>query len=190
MGISTNTGNNGMTSLSGGERVSKDDIRVWAYGTIDELSSVIGLLITYCACSSDSRFLVQIQEDLFRIAGYLATDRKTTHISEQCLLQESQVTQLEEHINSIEIHLPPLYRFVFPGGSRGAALSHVCRTVCRRAERHIVALLKEEKYPEDTAVLKYINLLSDFFFLLARKLNIESGLEEICYGPSKKQFGE
>lgn len=186
MSVSTKTGDTGTTLLYGGERVSKDDIRVFAYGTIDELSSEIGLLITYCASKTDVSFLTQIQRDLFVISGYLATDRKTTELSSSCILQPERVLKLEEQIKELEESLPTLKNFILPGGSRVSAVSHVCRTICRRAERYIVTFHNLEGSEEDAGVMKYINRLSDYFFVLARKLNSDAGIEDVKYGASGK----
>lgn len=159
MSISTKKGDEGMTSLIGGQRVKKCDDRVEAYGTIDELSAFIGVLHdSLLAGDQTKEFLMQIQRNLFTIEAVLASPGDPTfpHLSEDAL------TQLEKGIMAIENGLPPLREWVIPGGNVTASYCHVCRTVCRRAERHAV------KIGADGVELAYLNRLSDYFFVLAR----------------------
>ncbi len=183
--IYTKTGDKGMTSLVGGQRVSKTDDRLEAYGTIDELNSQLGVLITYVEDDADLAILASIQNGLFVLGGYLATDQSSTELRQQTVVTETMVKDVEQAIDRITGEIPPLRAFVLPGGCRGAAVAHVCRTVCRRAERRIISL---NEHLEETGgvnidenVLSYINRISDFLFVLARKMNIISNQDEIIW---------
>jgi cob(I)alamin adenosyltransferase len=183
-GIYTKTGDAGMTSLVGGVRVSKLHPRLEAYGTIDELNSEIGLLITYVDDAQEVELLTEVQRKLFTVGSYLATDQTQRELREQSKMHPEDVQQLEAAIDRVDAELPPLRLFVLPGGTRAASVCHVCRTVCRRAERRIIALAEEcEVEPNITA---YVNRLSDYLFVLARKLNIQAGQDEIIWKKSCK----
>ena len=181
----TKTGDKGMTSLVGGQRVSKTDLRLEAYGTVDELNSQLGLLLTEVSDASDHALLNEVQNHLFVVGGYLATDQSTTQLRAQSVVTPAMIESLEKAVDEIDSSLPKLRAFVLPGGTRGASMAHVCRTVCRRAERRILALnnqLKERNEAElDANVLSYMNRLSDFLFVLARKMNIIEGQDEIIW---------
>ena len=183
--IYTKTGDKGMTSLVGGQRVSKTDLRLEAYGTVDELNSQLGLLLTEVGDASDHALLNEVQNHLFVVGGYLATDQSTTQLRAQSVVTPAMIESLEKAVDEIDSSLPKLRAFVLPGGTRGASMAHVCRTVCRRAERRILALnnqLKERDEAElDANVLSYMNRLSDFLFVLARKKNIIEGQNEIIW---------
>ena len=183
--IYTKTGDKGMTSLVGGQRVSKTDLRLEAYGTVDELNSQLGLLLTEVGDASDHALLNEVQNHLFVVGGYLATDQSTTQLRAQSVVTPAMIESLEKAVDEIDSSLPKLRAFVLPGGTRGASMAHVCRTVCRRAERRILALnnqLKERDEAElDANVLSYMNRLSDFLFVLARKMNIIEGQKEIIW---------
>ena len=183
--IYTKTGDKGMTSLVGGQRVSKTDPRLEAYGTVDELNSQLGLLLTFIETDEDRDVVAQVQNDLFVVGGYLATDSDDTKHQGQTIVSDEMVGMIEAAIDRIDASLPPLRAFILPGGCRGAAVCHVCRTVCRRTERRILELnnrLAEQKNGEiDTNVMHYINRLSDFLFVLARKLNIIANKDEIIW---------
>ena len=167
--VYTRTGDTGTTSLVGGVRVPKTHIRLEAYGTVDELNAHLGLLVTYLTDEADACFVRQIQDTLFAIGSYLATDTSQTHLKERSIITSAQVEALEHEIDRLDSRLPRLTAFVLPGGSRGAALCHICRTVCRRAERRILSLDSEaEVAPELQA---YVNRLSDYLFVLSRKMN-------------------
>lgn len=178
-GIYTKTGDQGMTSLVGGVRVSKLHPRLEAYGTVDELNSQIGLLITYVADETERGFLTEIQRKLFSVGSYLATDQEQKTLREQSYIHPEDVEELERTIDRIDSELPPLRLFVLPGGARGAAVCHVCRTVCRRAERRILAL--EGNAEIDSNLLAYVNRLSDYLFVLSRKINILERCDEIIW---------
>ena len=183
--IYTKTGDKGMTSLVGGQRVSKTDPRLEAYGTVDELNSELGVLLTYLEKEEDRLVVGQVQNDLFVVGGYLATDQSSPNARHQIVVSDEMVSMLESAIDSIESSLPPLRAFVLPGGSRGSAVCHVCRTVCRRAERRILDLnnhlTSDGNDGIDENVLRYINRLSDFLFVLARKINIIANKDEIIW---------
>ena len=175
MKIYTKTGDKGTTSLVGGTRVSKGCARLESYGTIDELNAHIGLLLTYCTTKADRDFLLRIQADMFTIGGYLATEnpqQKTIHHTQLLRQFADMVSAIEAEIDRIDSLLPPLHQFILPGGTRAACQAHVCRTVCRKAERCVVRLI-EDGTPIDSHLTSYLNRMSDYFFLLARKLNLD-----------------
>lgn len=178
--VYTKTGDKGMTSLVGGVRVSKTHPRLEAYGTVDELNSQIGLLITYVDEEADRTFLLGIQRKLFSVGAYLATDQERKELRPQSILTAEDVEKLENAIDAMDEALPPLRVFILPGGSRGAAVCHVCRTVCRRAERRILDL-EETGVEVDSTLLSYMNRLSDYLFVFARKLNNSDGGTEIIW---------
>lgn len=182
--IYTKTGDSGRTSLVGGTRVPKTDIRLEAYGTVDELNACLGLLETYLADGHDRALVRQVQNGLFAVGSYLATDQSKTKLHESSIVTPAQVEALEHEIDRLDESLPPLKAFVLPGGSRGAAVCHVCRTVCRRAERRILALAETvDVAPE---LLAYVNRLSDYLFVLSRKMNHEDKKNEIFWDNSCK----
>ena len=175
----TRTGDGGSTSLVGGTRVPKTDARLEAYGTVDELNAQLGLLMTYLQAEQDRNFLQCVQNILFVIGSNLATDTEKVNLKEASLLSVSHVETLEQEIDRVDNLLPRQRAFILPGGSRGAAVCHVCRTVCRRAERRILALAQQvDVAPE---LLAYINRLSDYLFVLSRKINLEEKKEEIFW---------
>ncbi|MBO5850032.1 MAG: cob(I)yrinic acid a,c-diamide adenosyltransferase [Paludibacteraceae bacterium] len=167
MKIYTKTGDNGETSLVGGVRILKSDARLEAYGTIDELNSFIGLLRSKTLSEND--FLLEIQQNLFIVGGYLATDQSRTKLRDSFVLSEKVITTIEEKIDEMQKKLPPLDNFVIPGENELSSLSHVCRTITRRAERHIYRLNRNMNIDKNLKI--YMNRLSDFFFLYARMLS-------------------
>ena len=179
MKIYTKTGDKGTTSLVGGTRVPKTHIRLEAYGTVDELNSNLGLLITYLLDGKDKDFLQQVQDRLFA-----ATDREKMELKEASIISSEQVEMVEREIDRLDTLLPPLSAFILPGGSRGAALCHVCRTVCRRAERRILALAEQVEISSE--LLAYVNRLSDYLFVLSRKMNQDDKKGEIFWNNSCK----
>jgi len=180
MKIYTKTGDKGQTSLIGGVRVSKCCERLESYGTVDELNSQVGLLVTYCTEEHDVSFLTEIQRNLFVVGSYLATDTSQTELRATSIVTDDMVKTVETEIDTINAALPPIKLFILPGGCRGASVCHVCRTVCRRAERRILAL-SETGAEIDSNVIAYVNRLSDYFFILARKLNVLDGHDEIIW---------
>lgn len=166
MKIYTKTGDAGTTSLVGGVRISKSDIRLDAYGTIDELNSFLGLLRAEMNNDDLQQFILHIQHNMFVIGGYLATDMTKSELSDSLQLNDREVVLIEKAIDEIEEKLPRLSNFVVPGENRISALCHVCRSITRRAERQIYAL--DKVAPVSVEVKKYINRLSDYLFVLAR----------------------
>lgn len=173
--VYTRTGDCGQTSLVGGERVSKCCCRLEAYGTIDELNCYLGLLATYIEDKELHNRIIQCQSDLFTLGSQLATSPDCTRRPQQDITAED-IEQLEHSIDAAHDGLPAWRGFTLPGGCRGAAVAHVCRTVCRRAERQMFALHNEE--PISPNLLIYINRLSDYLYVLACRLNFQSGTEE------------
>ena len=184
MKIYTKTGDKGTTSLVGGTRVPKTHIRLEAYGTVDELNSNLGLLITYLSDEQDRLFLQQVQDKLFVVGSHLATDQEKTRLNAISIITPALIEAVESEIDRLDNRLPPLSSFILPGGSRGAAVCHVCRTVCRRAERRILAL--SEQVEVSSELLAYVNRLSDYLFVLSRKINYDEKKEEIFWNNSCK----
>ena len=181
--IYTRTGDAGDTSLFGGGRVSKDDLRVRAYGTIDEVNAVIGLArAAGCGQELDS-ILERLQHQLFDLGAELATPAAAAAAAHATRVTASQVAGLEQDIDRFEDRLPPLRQFVLPGGTPAAAALHHARTVARRAEREVVHLAARE--PLNPELLKYVNRLSDLLFVLARAANHAAGRPDIAWKPSR-----
>ena len=178
--VYTKTGDDGTTSLIGGLRVKKTNSRIEAYGTVDELNSFIGVLDNLHNIPSEIKeYLKIIQNKLFCIGAYLATDHPANTTSKAAGLSETDIARLEHVIDELDSELPPLRAFVLPGGSRISSFSHVCRSVTRRCERRVVALANDSYI--DPNVIAYLNRLSDFFFVLARFNNIHNQIEEIFW---------
>lgn len=180
----TKTGDAGKTSLIGGTRVPKYDDRVEAYGTVDELSAVIGVLNDLEGVSDEIRkTLGVIQNKLFTLESHFALD-KSSEISKMIpLLADADVEFLEGHIDRMNAELPELKAFVIPGGNMKASVSHVCRTVCRRAERQGWRLASHEEV--DAVDLRYLNRLSDYFFVLSRYFDFLENRGETCWESNK-----
>ena len=181
MKIYTKTGDHGETSLVGGQRTSKCCQRLECYGTTDELNALVGILITYCDDPADVSFLCDVQAGLFVVGGYLATDTRHHPVRPGNVVTAEMVEAVEAEIDRLNDLLPPLRLFVMPRGCRGAAFAHSCRTVCRRAERHILRLIEQEQAVIDEPVLAYMNRLSDYFFVLARKLNYDNNIPDAIW---------
>lgn len=175
MPIYTKTGDKGKTSLFGGKRVSKDDPQVAAYGSVDELSSFLGMPTALLKRKPDKEFLLEIQKDLYLIMGFLAGAANSKLKVIDIPTMEKRVKVFEERIDFIESRLPKLRRFILPGGSELSTWFHINRTVCRRAERAIVRLNEKTKLDKETVgvIIQYLNRLSDLFFDLARWYNKE-----------------
>lgn len=178
--IYTRTGDDGTTSLVGGVRVSKTDARLEAYGTIDELNAFLGELVTYLTDEQDRENVLEIQQKLFVVGTYLATDQTQTTLRSSAVITEENVKAIERLIDEAENGLPPWKGFIIPGGTRGAAVCHVCRTVCRRAERRMLSLAAGG-VTVASPVLAYVNRLSDYLFVLARKMVFVEGKDEILW---------
>jgi cob(I)alamin adenosyltransferase len=181
MKIYTRTGDRGSTGLFGGGRVPKDDVRVEAYGDVDELNAVIGMARSVETMPRIDEVLVPIQRDLFAIGALLATpdrDKMAQHL-QKARIDEARIGELERAIDEGESELEPLTAFIIPGGSPKAAALHVARTVCRRAERHVVRLQHEVELPPLAII--YLNRLSDLLFTLARIAGRRSGAGEVTW---------
>ncbi len=178
--IYTKTGDKGETALFGGRRVPKSDLRVDAYGTVDELNSFIGLLRDSVDTMHVREVLAHTQHRLFTLGAHLASD-PAKHPPTPDLFPDD-IKLLENEMDAMEEQLPPLKHFILPGGHSTVSVCHVCRTVCRRAERLTVALAQSGE-PVDDLALQYLNRLSDYFFVLARFLAKELGAEEVIWKP-------
>jgi len=177
MKIYTRTGDEGETGLFGGMRVSKGDARVEAYGDVDELNSVLGLVRSEPLEPEVDRLLGEIQDLLFAMGAELGTAPDKADRLTLARIDDAAVERLEHAIDRWEADLPPLRSFVVPGGARSAAGLHVARTVCRRAERRIVNLAKTETVPGE--LLRFINRLADLLFVLARIANLRAGIADV-----------
>lgn len=176
----TRTGDAGGTSLVGGERVKKNCVRIEAYGTVDELMSSLGLISSDEKCPSEIREqIIDVQTQLFNIGSYLATNVAQGDTPECKYFNPEHLVEIEQWVDKLDEATPKLQAFVLPGGCMLSARSHVARTVCRRAERRILDLA-DESYV-DPVVVKYINRLSDYLFILARYFNHIAGKEEIVW---------
>lgn len=170
--IATRTGDAGTTGLGNHQRVSKNSLRVHAMGDVDELNSFLGLLLTEPLPPDVRELLLAIQHELFNLGGELSMPGHQ-------LLQADAVLRLDQALQDYNEQLPRLQEFILPGGTRAAALAHVCRTVARRAERHVVALGQEEAIHD--APRQYLNRLSDLLFVLARVLNRHGGGQDVYW---------
>lgn len=184
MKVYTKTGDKGTTALLGGTRVSKAHLRLEAYGTVDELNSYIGLLRDQEVNSRRRDLLKQVQDRLFTVGAHLATapDKNVRKVPD---LRESDVELLELSIDEMEKDLPPLKYFILPGGHQAVSFCHIARTVCRRTERATVALNEQEAVAE--ILIRYLNRLSDYLFVLGRKMGQELGVEEVSWRPREDQ---
>lgn len=180
MKIYTKTGDKGETALFGGKRISKGELRIESYGTVDELNSYVGLLRDQDVNNKRKEILVEIQDRLFTIGSILATAPGNTKVKVPALL-EADVALLEKEIDSMETELSPMKSFVLPGGHPSISFGHITRTVCRRAERLVIRLHESEQI--DQMVITYLNRLSDYFFVLCRKMTKELNAEETPWHP-------
>lgn len=189
MKIYTKTGDKGTTALFGGTRVPKHHIRIDSYGTVDELNSWIGLLRDQEISESTGAVLMEIQDRLFTVGAILATDPKKAVLKsgkERLAIpkiSEEDILLLENEIDAMNESLPPMTHFILPGGHQAVSFCHITRCVCRRAERMSTELHEIE--PFDPLVLKYLNRLSDYLFVLARKLSNDLKAKEIKWIPKK-----
>lgn len=192
--IYTRGGDEGNTSLAGGQRVPKDDLRIEAYGTVDELNAFIGvarctvneLKDRHADLAAFDLALLRIQHELFNLGSFLSTPPENVR-PKQPRITDSDVLQLEEDMDRLTSALPQLQSFVLPGGSRLSAELHVCRTVCRRAERLVVALNRREPAPEEA--VRYLNRLSDALFVWSRWVNQVLGEPEVLWQPNQSASG-
>jgi cob(I)alamin adenosyltransferase len=181
--VYTRRGDTGQTSLAGGQRLPKNDLRIEAYGAVDELNSFIGLARESARELPELyEILGRVQHELFNLGSLLATMPEDVH-PKQARITEADSEQLEREIDRMNSGLPPLRSFVLPGGSRLNAELHICRTVCRRAERVLVAL--DAQTPVDAAGLMYLNRLSDALFVWGRWASHRLGVAEVLWEPNK-----
>lgn len=180
MKIYTKTGDLGQTSLLGGKRLPKNDLRIEAYGTVDELNSFTGLVRDHLTDEALKLFLIEVQDRLFTIGSNLAAAGETEKFKIP-KISESDIEILEKEMDKMDAELPPMRTFVLPGGNVVVSHAHVCRTVCRRAERRCVELMQHEQI--EAIIVKYLNRLSDYFFVLSRYLTQKTGAEEIPWKP-------
>ena len=190
MKIYTKTGDKGMTTLFGGTRVPKHHIRIESYGTVDELNAHIGLIRDQDIHSHYKDILVAIQDKLFTVGAILATDPEKSILKSGKArlnipkISEADIQQLENEIDAMNDALPPITHFVLPGGHQTVSFCHIARCVCRRAERLATALNELEPIQEQTLI--YLNRLSDYLFVLARKLSYDLKADEIKWIPNKE----
>lgn len=190
MKIYTKTGDNGTTALFGGTRVPKHHLRIESYGTIDELNSWLGLIRDQQIDAHSKKILVMIQNKLFTVGAILATDPEKAFLKsgkERLNISKIEVTNielLEKEMDAMDAQLPQMTHFILPGGHTTVSYCHIARTVCRRAERLATHLFENEPFEEQ--VLQYINRLSDYLFVLARKLSLDLHVEEVKWIPEKK----
>lgn len=190
MKIYTKTGDKGITSLIGGKRVSKANLRIEAYGTVDELNSFIGLLRDQSIDLHSKNTLLTIQNNLFSIGTLLAIEPENKKLQSKDNLyanlniSDNDILVLENEMDNFNKNLPELAHFILPGGHPTVSFCHICRTICRRAERICVGLHKESAVSEP--IIIYLNRLSDYFFVLARKLSQDLGVSEIKWEPKNK----
>lgn len=191
MKIYTKTGDQGKTALFGGTRVPKHHIRIDSYGTVDELNSYLGLLRDQEIDSHSREILMKIQEKLFVVGAILATDpqkQKLKNGKDRLNIErisDADVELLEKEMDCMDEELEPMTHFVLPGGHQTVSFCHIARCVCRRAERLSTELYEQQPFEENT--LKYLNRLSDYLFVLARKLSKDLQAEEIKWIPEKKE---
>lgn len=193
--VYTRGGDRGETGLAGGQRIPKDALRIEAYGTVDELNSFIGVardtaeeLSTACPAMAElNAILKRVQHELFNAGSILATLAEDVH-PRQARVTAAEISQLEAEIDRMNEGLPALRSFVLPGGCRLNAELHVCRTICRRAERICVTLAREE--PVDEAIVRYLNRLSDALFVWSRWVSHTLGVQEILWEPNRAASGQ
>lgn len=189
MKIYTKTGDKGTTGLFGGTRVAKNNLRIESYGTVDELNAYIGLIKDQEISEEIKKSLLKIQHDLFTLGAMLATppEKQTLKNGNERLnipkIDAQSILFLENQIDNMETELPQMTHFILPGGHTTVSFCHVARCVCRRAERLSVALNEHENLEGD--ILKYLNRLSDYLFVLARKLSKDLSIKEINWIPEK-----
>ena len=177
--VYTRTGDTGMTSLVGGVRIKKNDVRLEAYGTVDELSAHLGMLVAMMPEGCDRATVIRIQNNLFNVCTHLATDQSQTPLYPSAHLADGEVIFLEQEVDRLMGLLPERQGFILPGGTQAAAQAHIARTVCRRAERRIAELAETSTVGEE--VQQYVNRLSDYLFVLAKIINFNSGQSEIIW---------
>ena len=176
--VYTRTGDNGTTSLVSGTRIKKSQERIALYGECDELNSFIGVAIAFLDDSFDKQFLQQIQSSLFDLGSNLACEFEKRSTYKLPQINEAFIKSIELEIDKMDVTLPVLRNFILPGGSQAASAFHVCRTICRRLERSLVAFQDTQPKEINDIDLKFINRLSDYFFILARFVNNQLKIQE------------
>ncbi len=186
--IYTKMGDQGQTHLAGGQRVSKDSLRIECYGTVDELNAFVGMACVTAgeAVPELAPILRRVQHELFNLGSILATKPEDVH-PKQARITPLEIEQLEREIDRMNADLAPLRSFVLPGGSRLNTELHACRTICRRAERIAVSLAREEPIPPEA--IQYLNRLSDAFFVWSRWVNYVLGVPEVLWEPNQAASG-
>jgi cob(I)alamin adenosyltransferase len=177
--VYTRTGDHGETSIVGGIRMKKSSERLEAYGSVDELNAQLGLLAAMLPEGENRSMILRIQNTLFSVCTNLATDQSRTPLYESARLPEGEIALLENEMDKMMSSLPDRQGFILPGGTLAAAQAHVCRTVCRRAERRIVALAEVAQVSPE--VQQYVNRLSDYLFVLAKIINFNDSVSEIIW---------
>jgi cob(I)alamin adenosyltransferase len=182
MKIYTKKGDKGYTSLIGGVRVSKNSLRINSYGTLDELNASIGLVRDVIKDSHTNQILYKIQNQLFNIGSHLASHPEKSNMKLPDI-DASEITLMETEMDAMNEVLPPLAHFILPGGHIHVSFCHLARCVCRRAERLVVDLNESEKV--DAIIIQYLNRLSDYLFVLGRKIAMDENVEEVKWIPAK-----
>ncbi len=177
MKIYTKTGDAGETGLFGGPRVRKDDPRIEAYETVDELNAALGLARCEPLSAAIDECLLRVQSELFSVGAELATPEPEKH--GHALVGESHIAALERAIDELDARLPPLKQFILPGGSRGAATLHLARGICRRAERRVITLAGGSQQIVSDRIIRYLNRLGDYLFVAARAVGRDAGQQEL-----------
>lgn len=187
--IYTKGGDRGQTSLVGGQRISKDALRIECYGTVDELNAFVGMATVSAADAVPPlvQILRRVQHELFNLGSILATRPEDVH-PKQPRVTSAEIQRLEQEIDAMNADLPPLRSFVLPGGSRISTELHACRTICRRVERIAVRLAREEPVPAE--VIEYLNRLSDAFFVWSRWSNHILNVPEVLWEPNQSASGQ
>ncbi|MCV9389075.1 cob(I)yrinic acid a,c-diamide adenosyltransferase [Reichenbachiella ulvae] len=180
MKVYTKTGDEGQTSLLGGTRLYKSDLRIEAYGTIDELNSFMGLLRDQEVNKEHKELLISIQNQLFVVGADLATDPAKTQVKKPPVSRQA-TEELEAAIDQLDQELPPMTHFVLPGGHQSVSFAHIARTICRRAERNVIALWQKDTVSNEVQV--YLNRLSDYIFVLSRWMSLRLHVEEVPWRP-------
>ena len=177
--VYTRTGDKGETSLVGGVRIKKSDIRLEAYGTVDELSAHLGMLVAMMKAGEERDLIIRVQNNLFNVCTHIAKDQSQTPLYPSAHLSDGERELLESRIDHLMKQLPERQGFILPGGTPTAAQAHICRTVCRRAERRIAALAEVAQIGPE--MQQYVNRLSDYLFVLAKIINFNEGKSEIIW---------
>ena len=181
--VYTRTGDQGETSLVGGVRIKKSHIRLEAYGTVDELSAHLGMLVSMMKTGEERDFIIKVQNNLFNVCTHLATDQSQTPLYPSAHLADGEIALVEQRIDGLMQQLPERQGFILPGGVPAACQAHICRTVCRRAERRIAALSEEAQIAPE--MQQYVNRLSDYLFVLAKIINFNEGIINFNEGKSE-----